>query len=157
MRQMVWCSRLWIIIQQIFPSTGTHWCYRSWDILEIFYTPRFDPKTSRVFATFDNMDISWVQLNVLQIDNPKVIAESATKWDFLKHPDFQSFVREYLQSSQISLVLRAMVAKRGDHAPKFKFGIQVPNTHRIDEIWSGVSPSLYCVSYCVPIIGQCTA
>jgi len=26
-----------------------------------------------------------------------------------------------------------------------------------DEIWSGVSPSLYCVSYCVPIIGQCTA
>ena len=105
---------------------------------KIFYTPRFDPETSRVvnmrhvkvLTTFDNMDTAWVQLNAVRLDNPKVIAAYATKRNLVSHPDFQWVAREYPQSRQILSVLRAMAAKRGDYAPKFKFGVQVPTSPR---------------------------
>ena len=105
---------------------------------KIFYTPRFDTATGRavavrhvkVLTTFDNMDTVWVQLNAVRLDDPKVVAAYAMRRNLLSHPDFQWVAHEYPHSRQISSVLRAMAAKRGDHAPKFKFGVQVPTSPR---------------------------
>ena len=71
-----------------------------------------------------------MQLNAVRLDDPEVVAAYATRRNLLSHPNFQWVAHEYPHSRQISSVLRAIAAKRGDHAPKFKFGVQVPTSPR---------------------------
>lgn len=105
---------------------------------KVFQTSRFDTKQQktvstrhlRLLTTFDNMEQSWVQANALRMDRPQVVVDYASKRQLLEHPDFQWVSKEYPESKQVSTVLRAMAANRGDYGPKFKFGVQVPNSPR---------------------------
>jgi len=77
---------------------------------------------------------------------------------YVDHEQYDRSNRQLCRTSRYGMIHSKNKTSEGDLL-RGCVGRHVPHTNRhgSDEIWSGVSPSLYCVSYCVPIIGQCTA